>query len=62
MRTEQRTVKIKGRVTDDAWGGGSSYGEDCKYIYDEDDHDTTNIIDLLNEFSGDTVTITITKE
>lgn len=62
MRTEQRTVKIKGRVTSDAWGGRSDYGEDCKFIHDESEHETINITEVLNEFSGQNVTIKITQD
>jgi len=61
MIESKQTVKVKGRVTDDAWGG-ESYGQDpCAYIHDDEGHETRDIRDVLNSFSGKNVIITVTE-
>ena len=61
MIESRQTVKVNGRVTNDAWGE-KSYGQDpCLFIHDDEDHDTHDIRDILGSFSGKMVLITVTE-
>jgi hypothetical protein len=61
MIESKQTVKVNGRVTNDAWGG-KTYGQsDMLYIHDDVDHDTHDIRDILAQFSGKNVIITISE-
>ena len=61
MIQSKQTVKVSGRVTNDAWGGKSYGQDDTLFIHDESDHDTHDIRDILKQFSGKEVVITVTE-
>ena len=61
MVESKQTVKVNGRVTNDAWGD-KPYGQGpCTYIHDDNGHDTHDIRDILGNFSGKQVIITVTE-